>query len=77
MTLATAMSTIPTTLRSAGGTAPRAASAAAVAGQVLNVYLRAVALEMKAKEQLEVIGRLEALEKAASEHRPGGRRWGA
>ncbi len=50
---------------------------AAVAGQVLNVYLRAVALEMKAKEQLEVIGRLEALEKAASEHRPGGRRWGA
>jgi hypothetical protein len=50
---------------------------AAVAGQVLNVYLRAVVLEMKAKEQLEVIGRLEALEKAASEHRPGGRRWEA
>src|SRR5919112_6335238 len=35
---------------------------AAVASQVLNVYLRAISVEMKAKEQLELIERLEALE---------------
>jgi hypothetical protein len=35
---------------------------AAVASQVLNVYLRAVAVELKAREQLELIERLEALE---------------
>ncbi len=35
---------------------------AAVASQVLNVYLRAVSVELKAREQLEFIDRLEALE---------------
>ena len=48
---------------------------AAVASQVLNVYLRAVSVELKAREQLELIERLEALE-AALEQR-GGSRWGA
>jgi hypothetical protein len=48
---------------------------AAVASQVLNVYLRAVSVELKAKEQLELIERLEALE-AALEQKRGGR-WGA
>jgi hypothetical protein len=37
-------------------------SVAAVASQVLNVYLRAVSVELKAREQLELIERLEALE---------------
>jgi hypothetical protein len=37
---------------------------AAVASQVLNVYLRAVSVELKAREQLELIERLEALEEA-------------
>ena len=35
---------------------------AAVASQVLNVYLRAGSVELKAREQLELIERLEALE---------------
>ena len=35
---------------------------AAVASQVLNVYLRAVSVELKVNEQLELIERLEALE---------------
>ncbi len=35
---------------------------AAVASQVLNVYLRAVSVEMKSKEQQEFAERLEALE---------------
>jgi hypothetical protein len=35
---------------------------AAVASQVLNVYLRAVSVELKVKEQLELIERLEVLE---------------
>jgi len=49
---------------------------AAVAGQLLNTYLRAVSVELKAREQLELIERLEALEEAL-EHKNGGRRWGA
>jgi hypothetical protein len=36
--------------------------AAAVAGQLLNTYLRAVSVELKAREQLELIERLEVLE---------------
>ena len=48
---------------------------AAVASQVLNVYLRAVSVELKAREQLEIIERLEALE--ASSASRGGRGWGA
>jgi len=51
---------------------------AAVASQVLNVYLRAVSVELKAREQLELIERLEALEEAlAANAKKGGRRWGA
>jgi hypothetical protein len=49
---------------------------AAVASQVLNVYLRAVSVELKAREQLELIERLEALEEAL-EQRKGERRYGA
>jgi hypothetical protein len=37
-------------------------SVAAVVSQLLNVYLRAVSVELKVKEQLELIERLEALE---------------
>jgi hypothetical protein len=51
---------------------------AAVASQVLNVYLRAVSVELKAKEQQELIERLEALEAQAKPPASnGGRRWGA
>jgi hypothetical protein len=46
---------------------------AAVASQVLNVYLRAVSVELKAREQLELIERLEALEDLAQLR---GKRWG-
>jgi hypothetical protein len=49
---------------------------AAVAGQVLNVYLRAVTVELKAREQLELIERLEALEEALEHNGSGGRAWG-
>ena len=50
---------------------------AAVASQVLNVYLRAVSVELKAREQLELIERLEALEEALERKNEGGRRYGA
>lgn len=46
---------------------------AAVASQVLNVYLRAVSVELKVKEQQELIERLEALEDLAQIR---GKRWG-
>ncbi len=46
---------------------------AAVASQILNVYLRAVSVELKAREQLELIERLEALEEALEQRR--GDRW--
>lgn len=36
----------------------------AVVSQILNVYLRAISVELKAREQLELIARLEALEEA-------------
>jgi hypothetical protein len=49
---------------------------AAVASQVLNVYLRAVSVELKAREQLELVERLEALEEGL-EQRKGERRYGA
>jgi hypothetical protein len=51
-------------------------SVAAVASQVLNVYLRAVSVELKAREQLELIERLEMLEEALEQNK-GGSRWGA
>ena len=51
---------------------------AAVASQILNVYLRAVSVELKAREQLELIERLEALEETLEQNNnTGGRRWGA
>jgi hypothetical protein len=49
---------------------------AAVASQVLNVYLRAVSVELKAREQLEITERLEALEEVLGQ-RKGERRFGA
>jgi hypothetical protein len=49
---------------------------AAVASQILNVYLRAVSVELSVREQLELVERLEALEGAAEQEK-GGRRWGA
>jgi hypothetical protein len=39
-------------------------SDAAVAGQLLNTYIRAVGVELKVREQLEVVERLEALEES-------------
>ena len=49
---------------------------AAVASQVLNVYLRAISVEMKVKKIGELEDRLEALEETL-ESRKGGSRWGA
>jgi hypothetical protein len=50
---------------------------AAVASQVLNVYLRAVSVEMKLKDQLELVGRLEALEEGLEQTRGGSSTWRA
>ena len=44
---------------------------AAVAGQLLNTYIRAVGVELKAREQLEVVERLEALEEGLRAQRGG------
>ena len=49
---------------------------AAVASQVLNVYLRAISVELKAREQMELEARLEELE-ASLERQNGGRGYGA
>jgi hypothetical protein len=46
---------------------------AAVASQVLNVLLRAISVETKLKEQLELIGRLESLEEGLEQQKGGGR----
>jgi hypothetical protein len=48
----------------------------AVVSQVLNVYLRAVAVEMKVKEVGELEERLASLEEASERGKHGGRRWG-
>ena len=50
-------------------------SDAAVVGQLLNTYIRAVSVELKAREQLELIERLEALEEGLEVAK--GRRYGA
>jgi hypothetical protein len=42
---------------------------AAVAGQLFNTYLRAVSVELRAREQLELIERLEVLEEALAQKR--------
>ena len=48
-------------------------AAAAVAGQLLNIKLRAIEVERKVKETEELEERIEQLERA----REGGNRWGA
>jgi hypothetical protein len=48
---------------------------AAVAGQLLNTIIRAVSVELKAKEQLELIERLERLEENMTPRQTGARRW--
>ncbi len=48
---------------------------AAVVGQLLNTVIRAVSVEMKAREQDEILERLEALEQRARQG--GGSKWGA
>jgi hypothetical protein len=48
-------------------------SVAAVASQILNVYLRAISVELKAREQLELTERLAALEEALAQRK--GDRW--
>ena len=51
---------------------------AAAASQVLSVYLRAISVELKAREQMELTERLEALEEglqANAAHNNGGNRW--
>jgi|SRR5215217_4848658 len=44
---------------------------AAVCSQILNVYLRAIGLELHVKEQLEFQARLESLEDALTHRRQG------
>jgi len=60
-----------------GGSVVRADGA--VASQILNVLLRAISVELQVKEQLELLGRLEALEEALESRQktPGGSKWGA
>ncbi len=48
---------------------------AAVASQVLNTYIRAVSVELKATEQLELISRIEQLEEDLAT-KARGRAWG-
>jgi len=55
------------------GTQNRAS--AAVAGQLLNTLIRAVGVELRVREQLDLIGRLEELE-AALERQSKGRGYG-
>ena len=50
---------------------------AAVASQVLNVYLRAISVETKLKEQFELVERLESLEEGLEQSRERGSRWRA
>jgi hypothetical protein len=50
---------------------------AAVASQVFNVYLRAISVETKLKEQFELLERLESLEEGLEQNRGRGSRWRA
>jgi hypothetical protein len=52
------------------------ANHAAVAAQLINTQLRAIALEKQVKEQEEIIERIERLERATEGGQRGGRRWG-
>ena len=47
---------------------------AAVVSQVLNVYLRAVSVELKVKEQLELLERVEEVERRLSVNQQKGRK---
>ena len=49
---------------------------AAVAGQLLGAFLRAVSVELKVREQDEILQRLDALESAARHSDGRGRTWG-
>jgi hypothetical protein len=49
---------------------------AAVISQIWGTYLRAVSVELKAREQLEITKRLEQLEEDLG-HKGGSSRWGA
>jgi hypothetical protein len=48
-----------------------------VASQVFNVYLRAISVETKLKEQFELVERLESLEEGLEQSRGHGSRWRA
>ncbi len=50
---------------------------AAVVGQLLNTLIRAVSVEVKLKEQLELVERLERLEEGLKQDKEGGSRWRA
>jgi hypothetical protein len=50
---------------------------AAVASQVLNVLLRAISVETKLKEQLELVQRLEALEEGLEQNKRRSSTWRA
>jgi hypothetical protein len=49
---------------------------AAVAGQLLGTVVRAIATELKVKEQQEILERLEVLEQMQEEQKGGKSRWG-
>ncbi len=48
---------------------------AAVVSQILNTYIRAVGVELRVREQQDLVERLEALERATAQKE--GKRWGA
>jgi hypothetical protein len=50
---------------------------AAVISQIWGTYLRAISTEMKLKEQLELVQRLDALEEGPSDNKGGRTRWRA
>ncbi len=50
---------------------------AAVISQIWGTYLRAISTEMKLKETLELVGRLESLEEGLEQSRGRGSRWRA
>jgi hypothetical protein len=50
---------------------------AAVISQIWGTYLRAISTEMKQREQLELVERLESLEEGLEQSRGRGSRWRA
>ncbi len=74
------LSEVKSTLRGLAGSVLKGATDrqdAAVVGQLLNTVIRAVSVELKAREQLEVVERLEALEEALGARNKRSGRWGA